>query len=81
MRVGRLLQAYLDDELNDEQAAALVARHLEACRRCGLEAAGISALKAGLTRLRDEPSADRVQRLEQLVEEIAATEGPPPRFG
>jgi len=47
--VARLLQSYLDHGI-DAQAAALVAQHLEACRRCGLAAETYSEIKAALAR-------------------------------
>jgi len=57
-QVGRVLQSYLDRELDDD-ATRKVAAHLEDCRRCGLEAHTYEALKASLHRgpsgLADEP--------------------------
>ena len=38
MQVMRVLQSYLDGQ-TDEMTARRVANHLEACRRCGLDAA------------------------------------------
>jgi anti-sigma factor RsiW len=72
-QVGQVLQAYLDDEL-DEDAARKVAAHLEDCRRCGLEAETYEALKASLRRgpsgLADEP----VARLREFGERLARGE-------
>jgi anti-sigma factor RsiW len=72
-QVGQVLQAYLDDEL-DEDAAHKVAAHLEDCRRCGLEAETYEALKASLRRgpsgLADEP----VARLREFGERLARGE-------
>ncbi|MEZ5263512.1 MAG: anti-sigma factor [Acidimicrobiia bacterium] len=45
--VGKLLQRYLDGELDDVRAAQLSA-HLEDCVRCGLEADAYERLKASL---------------------------------
>ena len=45
--VGKLLQSYLDCELDAEQLDK-IAEHLEACRRCGLEAVAYTRLKASL---------------------------------
>jgi anti-sigma factor RsiW len=60
--VGRLLQAYLDGQV-DEVTTHRVAQHLEDCRRCGLEASTYRELKASLAR--SAPRLDRtaVERL------------------
>lgn len=72
-QVGRVLQTYLDNELDDD-AARKVAAHLEDCRRCGLEAETCEALKASLQRgpagLADEP----VSRLREFGERLARGE-------
>lgn len=72
-QVGRVLQTYLDNELDDD-AARKVAAHLEDCRRCGLEAEICEALKASLQRgpagLADEP----VSRLREFGERLARGE-------
>jgi len=72
-QVGKVLQSYLDDELDDD-AARKVAAHLEDCRRCGLEAETYEALKASLQRgpagLADEP----VTRLREFGERLARGE-------
>jgi len=72
-QVGKVLQSYLDDELDDD-AARKVAAHLEDCRRCGLEAETYDALKASLQRgpagLADEP----VTRLREFGERLARGE-------
>ncbi len=49
LQTGRLLQSFLDGDL-DEVTARRVARHLEMCRRCGLEATTYTAIKATLAR-------------------------------
>ncbi|MGQ0826530.1 MAG: anti-sigma factor family protein [Actinomycetota bacterium] len=71
-QVGKLLQTYLDDELNAD-AARKVSAHLEDCRRCGLEADTYEALKASLGRrsgLADGP----VARLREFGERLARGE-------
>ena len=71
-QVGKVLQSYLDDEL-DPDAARKVAAHLEDCRRCGLEAETYEALKESLRRgagLADEP----VSRLREFGEQLARGE-------
>lgn len=67
-KAARLLQSYLDGEL-DEVAARRVAAHLEACRRCGLEAATYSEIKRALTRHGAVP-ADAVERLRAFGEHL-----------
>jgi len=49
MQVLRALQSYLDGQ-TDEVTTGRVAKHLEACRRCGLEAATYREIKAALAR-------------------------------
>lgn len=72
-QVGKVLQFYLDHELDDDTARK-VAAHLEDCRRCGLEADTYEALKASLQRgpasLADEP----VTRLREFGERLARGE-------
>ncbi|MEX0664474.1 MAG: zf-HC2 domain-containing protein [Acidimicrobiia bacterium] len=61
--VARVLQAYLDGDV-DDVTARRVARHLEACRRCGLEQRAYRALKAALARRTttiDELALERVR--------------------
>ena len=43
----RVLQSYLDGEA-DPETTAMVAEHLEECRRCGLEASTYQAIKSAL---------------------------------
>ena len=45
--VGKLLQFYLDGELDDARSARLVT-HLDDCRRCGLEADTYRRIKHSL---------------------------------
>jgi anti-sigma factor RsiW len=46
-RVAKVLQAYLDGEV-DAATAGDVAGHLEHCRRCGLEAGTYRAIKSAI---------------------------------
>lgn len=46
-RVARVLQSYLDGEV-DPPTAAMVTAHLEFCRRCGLEASAYRAIKTAI---------------------------------
>lgn len=74
-QVGRLLQRYLDDAV-DELTARRIARHLEDCRRCGLEADAYLAIKASLARRDPSLPADAVRRLQDLGERLAAGDVP-----
>jgi len=46
-RVARVLQSYLDGEV-DPPTTAMVTAHLEFCRRCGLEASTYRAIKTAI---------------------------------
>jgi anti-sigma factor RsiW len=72
-QVARVLQAYLDDEL-DPRRAPLVTAHLEACRRCGLDAQTWNWLKATVaaTVLVPPEEPERVERLRVFVEDLVA---------
>jgi anti-sigma factor RsiW len=78
MRVKPLLQPFLDGAL-DEAERELVARHLEACRRCGLAASTYRALKERLHGLGATADPETVARLEEFVDELAGVDddGPP----
>jgi anti-sigma factor (TIGR02949 family) len=73
--VGRLLQQYLDHELDDDRDARLAA-HLEECRRCGLEAEAYERIKAALA-LRGPTAEDdpALRRLRSFAERLASGEG------
>lgn len=60
--VGRLLQSYLDREI-DEVLAWRVARHLEDCRRCGMPAETYAEIKRALRRSPGPVPEDAVERL------------------
>ena len=70
MRVGPLLQSFLDGELDDAQRQR-VAEHLEACRRCGLAASTYEALKRRLTGFGQPADADTIARLTEFVDRLA----------
>jgi anti-sigma factor RsiW len=65
-----VLQSYLDGQV-DEVTARRVARHLEVCRRCGLEVETYTRIKESLAR-RGGVDPEAVERLRafgaQLVE-------------
>lgn len=68
--VARVLQSFLDGQV-DDLTARRVARHLESCRRCGLEAETYTRIKNTLAR-RGGVDPEAVERLRafgaQLVE-------------
>ena len=71
IQVARILQRYLDDQL-DERAAAQVADHLDACRRCGLDAESYREVKFALARSSLPPSPERVERLTSFVAHLVS---------
>ncbi|MGH9177704.1 MAG: anti-sigma factor family protein [Acidimicrobiales bacterium] len=75
MQVGRRLQRYLDGELDDLTAQRIM-RHLEDCRRCGMEAAAYTQIKASIARRADHPPDDAIDRLRAFGERLI-DEGPP----
>lgn len=62
MQVMRVLQSYLDGH-TDEVTTRRVANHLDACRRCGLEAATYREIKASLARRAAPPDPTALERL------------------
>lgn len=77
----RMLQFYLDGQ-TDDHTAGRVARHLAACRRCGLEAATYREIKAVLSRRARRADVSTLERLRvfgrSLVEPDASEGGPGP---
>lgn len=65
--VARVMQRYLDDEL-DGPTARKVAAHLDDCRRCGLEAETYRELKRRLSRFSGRVEPEAVDRLREFVE-------------
>lgn len=73
LRVTRILQAYLDGEV-DEATSAMVAKHLEECRRCGLEASTYRAIKVAITETGPDVApvdANAVERLSRFAEDLS----------
>lgn len=68
--VIRVLQGYLDGHA-DELTARRVRRHLERCRRCGLEADTYQAIKVALTRRSHRVDPRALQRLRAFGERLA----------
>jgi anti-sigma factor RsiW len=63
--VGRVLQHYLDGEM-DPDWAARVAEHLEACKDCGLEEKTYREIKSSLARQQPSANDDAVARLREF---------------
>ena len=68
-QVGKLLQFYLDGEIDDVTAERL-AVHLEACRRCGLEHDTYAAVKETLRRRAPAVPEEPVARLRAFSEQL-----------
>ncbi len=79
--VAQVLQSYLDGHV-DDLTARRVSRHLEHCRRCGLEAETYQAIKDALARRGREVDAETLDRLRafgaRLAEEGGAGEADSP---
>ncbi|MGH2686466.1 MAG: anti-sigma factor family protein [Actinomycetota bacterium] len=71
--VGRLLQSYLDGELDDLRTQQ-VARHLEVCLRCGLEASTYREIKQSLRRRGEDLPPESLERLRDFGRRLAAGE-------
>lgn len=69
--VGRLLQRYLDGELDDPNEIDALAAHLDDCERCGLEAETYRHIKASLEQRRPVVPPDSVERLRAFGEQLA----------
>jgi anti-sigma factor RsiW len=74
--VGRLLQSYLDGEI-DELRARQVARHLEDCRRCGMSAETYVEIKQALRRSAGPVPDEAVARLRAFGEQLGEGWEPP----
>jgi anti-sigma factor RsiW len=71
MQVMRVLQSYLDGH-TDEVTTRRVANHLEACRRCGLEAATYREIRASLARKAGPVDESAVERLRAFGTALAS---------
>jgi anti-sigma factor RsiW len=67
--VARVIQSYLDDEL-DEQRRSAVELHLQACRDCGLDAYSFEQLKMSVARLQvaDDELIGRLREFGESLE-------------
>ncbi len=68
--VAQVLQSYLDGQV-DDLTARRVSRHLEHCRRCGLEADTYQAIKEALSRRGREVDAETLERLRAFGARLA----------
>ena len=67
--VARSLQAYLDGHA-DDVTARRIGRHLEACRRCGLELTVYRSLKQALARRTGTVDELAVERLRAFASRL-----------
>jgi len=68
--VAQVLQSYLDGHV-DDLTARRVRRHLEHCRRCGLEAETYQAIKDSLGRRDHDLDAQSLERLRAFGQRLA----------
>ena len=72
--IGQVLQAFLDDELTDEDAP-LVAAHLDQCRHCGLDSACYERIKAALAQPMPEGAdPEAIDRLRRFGRDLAESD-------
>jgi len=71
IQVARVIQRYLDDQL-DEGTAQDVVRHLKACRRCGLDVDSYRAMKFTLAQSSRAAPPERVERLTSFVAQLVS---------
>ncbi len=69
--VGKVLQSYLDEQIDTERAAQIEV-HLEECRRCGLDAETYERIKATLAAQRPVIPAESIDRLRVFGERLAS---------
>ena len=62
LQTRRVLQSFLDGEA-EPQLTQRIARHLDACRACGLESQTYSAIKASLHTQAASPTVETLSRL------------------
>lgn len=69
MQVARVLQSYLDGQV-DDLTARRVRRHLEHCRRCGLKSDTYEAIKEAIARHGRDVDPDALDRLREFGERL-----------
>ncbi len=60
--VGRVLQSYLDDNV-EPGFAGKIAAHLDECKKCGLEASTYTEIKRSLGERRPKVDGEAIERL------------------
>jgi anti-sigma factor RsiW len=70
------LLEFLDGEVVDAETGARVEQHLEACRRCGLEASVYREIKQSLRQRRGDADAAALDRLRVFVARVGAGDAP-----
>lgn len=73
--VGRVLQTYLDGEL-DELRAQKVAQHLEDCLRCGMTAETYADIKRALRRSAGAVPEETLERLRAFGDQLVDGDDP-----
>ena len=71
VQVAKILQRYLDEEL-DASHRAMVAGHLSACRRCGLDEKSFREIKSALARRREDVPVEPIDRLRKFAADLAS---------
>jgi anti-sigma factor RsiW len=75
LRTTRVLQRYLDGELDNPSARSRVRAHLEECRRCGLDAATYRAIKHSLRTGRHDIDQLALHRLRHFTQALIEHDG------
>ena len=70
-QVAEVLQTYLDGEI-DDVTAARISRHLEACRRCGMELQAYREIKQALASHRQRSDLEALSRLRAFSHQLMA---------
>lgn len=73
-QVAEVLQTYLDGEV-DAVTAVRISRHLEACRRCGMELHAYRQIKKALAGHRERTDPEALSRLRAFSHQLM-TQGP-----
>lgn len=76
IEIGRLIQSYLDGEL-DAASTAKVSQHLQACRRCGLTADDYRSLKVALAQTLMPLPTEPLARLQSLATRLTSGDTTP----
>lgn len=69
--VGKVLQSYLDNDVEDDFAAK-IAEHLDACKECGLEVETYRQIKTSLAGKMPEVDPAALERLRSFGDSLNA---------